>query len=147
MVSCHKMNPTGGLGATMAMHDAVTLANWISTLKFAEVKDMEEVFKEYRAERRPVALEAYHSSQMFTKTVGKDMMSVIARACMKSIPFWIWRKVVNKGFAPRHQASFLPLVEDTGKLKPVYQPSLHKTFSIHKGRAENVSVVAAPVTV
>jgi len=65
------MNPTGGAGATIAMHDAVTLANWISTLSFPTVKDLNRVFKEYKAERYPVAKDAFESSQMFTKNLGK----------------------------------------------------------------------------
>lgn len=65
------MNPTGGVGALMAMHDAVALANWISTLRLPSVSDLEDVFKEYRAERHPVAKEAFERSQLFTKNLGK----------------------------------------------------------------------------
>lgn len=65
------MNPTGGAGATIAMHDAVTLANWIATLNMATIDDLEHAFKEYKTERYPIAMEAYESSQMFTKNLGK----------------------------------------------------------------------------
>lgn len=65
------MNPTGGVGAINAMHDAVTLANWLSTLRAATRNDVEMVFKEYRAERLPVVKEAFVASQLFTRNIGK----------------------------------------------------------------------------
>lgn len=65
------MNPCGGAGALDAIHDAVTLANWMSTLRFADVPAMEKIFEEYRKERYPIAKESFHSSQFFSKNVGK----------------------------------------------------------------------------
>lgn len=65
------MNPTGGVGALMAISDAVTLANWISTLGVPAVNDLKHIFKQYKAERYPAAKEAFESSQLFTKTLGK----------------------------------------------------------------------------
>lgn len=59
------------------MHDAVTLANWLSTLHMAEDKDIEKVFEEYRAERYPIAMEALKSSQMFTYHLGKILIGHI----------------------------------------------------------------------
>lgn len=70
-----QMNPTGGVGALMAMHDAVALANWISTLRLPTVPQLENVFKEYRAERYPIAKEAFERSQLFTKNLGKVCLS------------------------------------------------------------------------
>lgn len=65
------MNPTGGVGALMAISDAVTLANWISTLGVPNENDLKKIFKQYKAERYPAAKEAFESSQLFTKTLGK----------------------------------------------------------------------------
>ncbi|KFH66063.1 hypothetical protein MVEG_08164 [Podila verticillata NRRL 6337] len=139
--ACHKMNPTGGVGALMAMHDAVALANWISTLRLPTVPQLEHVFKEYRAERYPVAKEAFERSQLFTKNLGKNMLSLVVRACMKRLPAWLWRKLVIKNIiASRPQASFLPLVHDSAKVKPLPQPSLHKTLAINKGLATNSKI-------
>ncbi|KAF9368224.1 hypothetical protein CPC16_005572, partial [Podila verticillata] len=66
-----KMNPSGGLAGIHAIHDAVTLANWLSTLRSAGQKEVEKVFKEYRTERYPVAKVAFETSQMFTHNFGK----------------------------------------------------------------------------
>ncbi|KAG0339446.1 hypothetical protein BG000_002078 [Podila horticola] len=71
------MNPTGGVGGVVAMHDSVTLANWLATLRFAGDKEILQVFKEYKSERYPVAKSAFESSQMFTKTLGKVRASII----------------------------------------------------------------------
>lgn len=63
------MNPAGGAGAQAAIQDAVALANWISTLQSPTPSDLETIFKEYRAERYPIAKEAFSTSQMF-KNIG-----------------------------------------------------------------------------
>ncbi|KAF9314082.1 hypothetical protein BG003_004545 [Podila horticola] len=51
--ACHKINPAGCMGVTLAIHDAVTLANWISTLEFATVDSLERVFKKETMKRLP----------------------------------------------------------------------------------------------
>lgn len=65
------MSPAGGVGAVIAMHDAVALANWLSTLRLADDKGIDKVFKEYRAERYPVAKEDLETSRMFIRNLGK----------------------------------------------------------------------------
>ncbi|KAG0079885.1 hypothetical protein BGZ93_003069 [Podila epicladia] len=139
--ACHKMNPTGGSGAITAIHDAVTLANWLSTLRFPGEKEIEEVFKEYRSERYPIAKEAFETSQMLTHNLGKNMLSIIVRGMMKRLPCWLWKKICLKIVGARHQASFLPLIEDNAPVKPLYQRSLHKTLAIHKELAKTPAVV------
>ncbi|KAF9300754.1 hypothetical protein BGZ74_007537 [Mortierella antarctica] len=133
--ACHKMNPCGAAGAVTAMHDAAALANWISTLKFPSMTDLDQVFKEYRAERYPVAKEAFETSQMFTKMAGKSLTAVLVRASMKHVPAFLWRRILISMSASRPQVSFLPLVEDKGEVKPLHQPSLHKTLSLAKKQA------------
>ncbi|KAG0019141.1 hypothetical protein BGZ82_000234 [Podila clonocystis] len=150
--ACHKMSPAGGVGAIIAIHDAVTLANWISTLRFATVEDIGKAFKDYRAERYPVAKEAFESSQMFIQNLGKNVRASLVRGLIKRLPHWLWRRIILKKVAARSQASFLPQVEDIAKkAKRSYQPSLHKTLAIHKERSLNPSTAAtgshAPVTV
>lgn len=143
MIETHvQMNPCGAAGAQTAMHDAAALANWICTLRLPTVKDLNKVFKEYRAERYPVAKEAFETSQMFTKMAGKTMMAVVVRASMKRVPSWLWRRLLIKMSQARPQCSFLPLVEDKGEVKPLHQPSLHKTLAIRKQKMEKAPVVA-----
>ncbi|KAG0354189.1 hypothetical protein BG005_006686 [Podila minutissima] len=65
------MSPIGGVGGATAIHDAVTLANWLSTLRSSDEKEIENVFKKYRAERYPVAKAAFEASKMYNKNLGK----------------------------------------------------------------------------
>ncbi|KAF9400504.1 hypothetical protein BGZ94_005458 [Podila epigama] len=67
---------------------------------------------------------------MFRRNFGKDFSSVMTREFMKRMPFWLYKLIFKKNLAQRYQASFLPLVEDKGKVKPRYQASLHKTLKI-----------------
>jgi 2-polyprenyl-6-methoxyphenol hydroxylase-like FAD-dependent oxidoreductase len=67
------MNPSGAAAGTHAIHDAVTLTNWLSTLQSVGQKEIEKVFKEYRKERYPAAKAAFETSQMFTRNLGKVM--------------------------------------------------------------------------
>ncbi|KAI9231213.1 MAG: hypothetical protein BYD32DRAFT_442020 [Podila humilis] len=71
--ACHKMNPSGGVAGIHAIHDAVTLANWLSTLRSAGQEEVVKAFKEYRTERYPVVKAAFETSQMFTRHLGKSL--------------------------------------------------------------------------
>lgn len=53
------------------MHDAVALANWIVSLESPSMVDVESAFKEYHAERFPIAKEQYEAAQGFTNILGK----------------------------------------------------------------------------
>ncbi|KAF9314079.1 hypothetical protein BG003_004542 [Podila horticola] len=149
--ACHKMSPAGGSGAITAIHDAVTLANWMSTLRLAGEKQVVKAFKEYKTERYPVAKDAFKASQVFIKSFGKTIVASLVRETMKRLPHWLWKKVCLKMAAARHQASFLPLIEEKSKVKPLCQRSLHKTIPILMDLADNPPILAtersAPVTV
>lgn len=71
------------------------------------------------------------------------MLASAVRGLIKRLPRWLWRRILTKIMAARHQASFLPLIEDNTKSKPVYQRSLHKTLVIHKELVQKPLVVAA----
>ncbi|KAF8926152.1 hypothetical protein BGZ52_005991, partial [Haplosporangium bisporale] len=131
-----KLNPSGGLGAVTAIHDAVALANWISTLKSTSVRELDIIFKEYQQERYPLAKDAFEMSQQFKKIGGKDFVSMVTRSIYKLMPKRMIRRILAKSARQRFQVSFLPLVEDTGTAKVMYQASLHKTLAIHRERAE-----------
>ncbi|KAG0019957.1 hypothetical protein BGZ81_009530 [Podila clonocystis] len=98
-----------GDGAIIAIQDAVTLANWLSTLQLPGERMIEDVFWEYRAERYPVA-EAFESSQMFTRNLEKNLISVLVRGMLKRIPRWLWKRISIKTVGARHQPSFLHMV-------------------------------------
>ncbi|KAF9414435.1 hypothetical protein BGZ94_000398 [Podila epigama] len=135
------MNPSGGVGAVNAIHDAVTLANWINVLRYPNISDLDKIFKEYRTERLPVSRATFEDNQLFTKNLEKAtkpsekiMTSFVVRAALKRLPDWMWRKMAKKDVSSRPQAAFLPLVEDRFSIKAQYQPSLHKTIVISNNK-------------
>lgn len=65
---------------------------------------------------------------------------MLVRATMKRIPIWLWKKVGASVINARHQASFLPEIEDKARLKRLYQPSLHKTREIRAELAKTKKV-------
>ncbi|KAG0330270.1 hypothetical protein BG000_011765 [Podila horticola] len=132
--ACHKLSPASGAGAINAMHDAVTLANWIYTLESKSPSDLDTIFKEYYAERFPAAKASFKTSQVFSKMLVKDFTGLVTKTVFRKLPVWLWRRVVIKMSAARVQASFLPLVEDKGQVKPLPQPSLIKTLAILEQR-------------
>ncbi|KAI9233912.1 MAG: hypothetical protein BYD32DRAFT_490079 [Podila humilis] len=73
--ACHKLNPSRGLGAVTSIHDAAALANWIHSLHSYSVPALEGIFKEYQAERHPVAKAMFTSSNFFGKAGGKSLKS------------------------------------------------------------------------
>ena len=79
----------GGAGALMSMQDAVALANWINVLPSHSLTDLENIFKEYRAERLPVAKQTFETSQMLgkvTATVGASFRMRFLLVCFPCAP-------------------------------------------------------------
>ncbi|KAG0341477.1 hypothetical protein BG004_006018 [Podila humilis] len=139
--ACNKMNPAGGVGAVHAIHGAVTLANWLSTLRCPDEAQLKAAFEEYRKERYPFAKAAAEHSKMFRANLGKNMMSTLIRAVMKRLPVWLWRRMCLKSYLTRPQASFLPLVKDDAKFQPLLQQSLTKTAALLKKIVDDPEVL------
>lgn len=119
--ACRKMNPSEGSSTLNAMHDAVALANWLDTVPSPSKTDVNMALKEYRDERYPIAKEAFDSSQALAEKLTKKVNSSTVKTLVKRMPSWPSKRDVVKMIAARPQASFLPLIQDTGLLKPTYQ--------------------------
>ncbi|KAG0354647.1 hypothetical protein BG005_006315 [Podila minutissima] len=133
--ACHKLVPSSGQGGVSAMLDAVALANWIVSLESPSMVDVENAFKEYHAERFPIAKDEYDATQGFTNVLGKDYRSMLTRFVLGWLPASVFRQIVIKMSLVRPQASFLPLIEEKGTLELAPQPSLTKTLPILEKRA------------
>ncbi|KAG0083718.1 hypothetical protein BGZ92_010537 [Podila epicladia] len=94
--------------------------------------DIEATFKEYRAERLPIAKEAFGNSRMFDNIGGKGFVAKFTRAMMKHCPKILWRMLLTKMTENRGQATFLSLVEDKGTSQPKYGASYYKTLEIQR---------------
>ncbi|KAG0349381.1 hypothetical protein BG004_007008 [Podila humilis] len=134
-----KLNPAGAAGALSAMHDAVALANWLVTLQGKSIPELRTVFKEYYAERHPIAKDTYERSQMLSKIPGKNFQAKFTRAMMRHMPAWLMRRLLVQLASSRPQISFLPQVEDKGTTRPLYQRSLHKTRTILEMRRKEAA--------
>lgn len=93
--AAHKINPTGGRAAKLAMYDAIALANLIYTLPSSSltIKDITTIFSTYWTERYPTALEELQSSQLLNKTSERGLSGTVARFVAKTTPHRIWRQV------------------------------------------------------
>ncbi|KAG0017038.1 hypothetical protein BGZ81_010939 [Podila clonocystis] len=122
------MHPAAGQGAVNAMQDAIVLSSLISSLSTKEERDITNIFKLYRAERRPLAQASYKMSRTLSKTIEKSMQGALVRYTMKHMPTWLNKITMGKMVVNRPQLSFLPRAEDKGTIKALKQPSLlHKT--------------------
>ncbi|KAG0047058.1 hypothetical protein BGZ83_007801 [Gryganskiella cystojenkinii] len=136
--AAHKFDPSGGVGATTAMHDAVCLANWINVLPSLDVAATEKIFQEYYLERYPVAVSNYESSRLFASSQLKNFKGALARFLRRHMPRWLWLAILKKLMSKRPQASFLPLVEDNGTQPAAPQDSLIKTLKILEAQGRSV---------
>jgi len=96
----------------------------MAALESKDIKDLDMIFEEYQAERHPIAKETFIRSQAFGKILGKNLQAKVIRTLVKHTPPWMQRKINTKATETRSQVSFLPLVEDRGSVKPIYQLSL-----------------------
>ncbi|KAF9126825.1 hypothetical protein BGW39_006329 [Mortierella sp. 14UC] len=124
--ACHKLSPAGGAGASNAMHDAITLANYINALPFHPTADeITAAFKAYQDERQLWVQEAFDSSRIFKTMAATSFMGKVVRFCTKHLPIWLQRQAMIKMAVNRPQIAFLPRSEDKGSVKPAAQPSLN----------------------
>ncbi|KAF9897834.1 hypothetical protein BX616_004911, partial [Lobosporangium transversale] len=140
------IHPTGGTGAINAIQDAVALANWISVLDSTAVKEMTKAFKEYKAERYPVAKASFAQARALSRVTERGLVARITRYVSKNMPAWLWNILIRSMIESRPQVSFLPLVEDEGTVPPKYQPSLQKTLAIRKAREAAEGKMSTTVT-
>ncbi|KAG0373979.1 hypothetical protein BGX24_010988 [Mortierella sp. AD032] len=123
--ACHKFNPSGGVGGSNAMHDAIVLANLINGLPFHPVaEEIENAFKAYKKERFEWVKKAFGNSAMFRTMAGPSLSAKLVRYVVKNVPAWAMRKAELRILSYRPSVAFLPPYEDKGTHKPVFQPSL-----------------------
>ncbi|KAF9905568.1 hypothetical protein EC991_001529 [Linnemannia zychae] len=136
--ACHKMNPSGGSGATNAIHDAITLANYIVSLPhWCEQKDIESRFRAYQDERMPWIKESFENSKVFKGMVEKSLKATMIRLCSKAMSGTVARNVMMKMGANRPQVAFLEYVPDTGIVPSALQPSYTFTKAILDSLAQS----------
>ncbi|KAG0279757.1 hypothetical protein BGZ95_000289 [Linnemannia exigua] len=135
--ACHKFSPAGGAGAVNAMHDAVSLANYINALPHhPSADDITNAFKAYREERIQWVQEAFDTSKIFKVMAAKSIVGKIVRFCAKYMPLSVQRRSSIRMAVNRPQIAFLPQAEDTGSVRPAPQPSLKAKAPIARERKQ-----------
>ncbi|KAG0282527.1 hypothetical protein BGZ96_000381 [Linnemannia gamsii] len=121
--ACHKLNPSGGVGATNAMHDAIVLANYIHALPHHPIADeIESALTSYQAERIEWVEKDFARSLMLKKMVSKGLVPMIIRFMIKYMPEFMMSK----------RADEIALV------KPALQPSLNLKGPTHQQQEEGI---------
>lgn len=139
--ACHKVNPSGGLGAISAMHDAIALANLLYALPSTTTHDITVAFSEYQTERLPPAIDAYNSSLMLSKLLKGGLTGALALFMANHVPDWLWKHViVKKMIVNRPQVGFLKAVEDRGTLAAKVSWSSEKATRLFNERMRVVTV-------
>ncbi|KAF9139254.1 hypothetical protein BGX30_008200 [Mortierella sp. GBA39] len=116
--ACHKLNPSAGQGAVTAIHDAIALANLIYSLDSTSLTSITRIFALYKAERYPIVLQAYKSSEFLSKRIERSFTGFLARWMSRHTPLWLWKIMLAKSVKYRPTASFLPPVEVKGSVRP-----------------------------
>ncbi|KAG0283818.1 hypothetical protein BGZ96_011811 [Linnemannia gamsii] len=124
--ACHKLNPSGGAGATNSFHDAIVLANYIYALPDHPIaQEIEDCFKAYYEERIPWVEAAFTTSQTFRNMVAKGFKARMTRSMMKYMPNWLQLVFEKRLLSYRPQVSFLPPDDTKAEMEAAPQPSLH----------------------
>ncbi|KAG9071531.1 hypothetical protein KI688_005743 [Linnemannia hyalina] len=135
--ACHKFNPSGGAGATNAMHDAVILANYIDALPdHPTTDDIEKAFLSYKGDRIEWVEDVFEQSKLFRSMVDKGIKATIIRFILKYAPAAVMKSRNERQASYKSQAAFLPPDKADPLVKAIYQPSLHAKAQAHERVAQ-----------
>ncbi|KAG9071557.1 hypothetical protein KI688_005769 [Linnemannia hyalina] len=136
----------GGSGANNAMHDAITLANWLNVLSDTPTAaEIEHAFEKYKEERLPWVKQAYDSSLIFKVMIEANFKAYLVKLVSKYMPSWITSKMAMRMSINQPQVSFLPPTEYHGSIQPAPQASYEETLAILQERAAKTNA-GEPVT-
>jgi hypothetical protein len=126
------------LGAVMAMHDAMALANLIYALPSNTSKSIQQAFAEYKAERMPHVMDSYKSCKVLAKSSETDLGGNMALFFSKNIPQFVWNVLWKSMVKNRPLAGFLPSIPSKGTIPSVVSASEQKARTIFEWRGTNV---------
>ncbi|KAF8981817.1 hypothetical protein BGZ46_002230 [Entomortierella lignicola] len=114
--ACHKLIPSSGLGAVIAIQDAIILANCIYDIEVTSYDTIVSALKNYYEQRHKIVKSQYESSKLSAKILyGHTLME---RAMRHVITHYMPASTQNlnlaKTMAYRPQIAFLPLIPNRG---------------------------------
>ncbi|KAF9421352.1 hypothetical protein BGZ94_008845 [Podila epigama] len=114
--ACHKVVPSAGLGANLAVLDGVHLCNLLVDAPSDVSEIIEQIFQDYHEKRHKIAEAALMNARQFGKVMsGRGWMADLVRKIfLNYIPEWLtrWSNAQRLQFRP--QLHFLPQVPDRG---------------------------------
>ncbi|KAF9200242.1 hypothetical protein BGZ49_009544, partial [Haplosporangium sp. Z 27] len=114
--ACHKVLPSFGQGAVLAMKDAVVLANCIFNMVDTSSASVRWAFDSYYNQRFPDADIVFQNSAQMSKVISTQKWTERAARYIMSnyMPHWLLNKKHEKDMAFRPQINWLPLIESKG---------------------------------
>ncbi|KAG9319893.1 hypothetical protein KVV02_003257 [Mortierella alpina] len=127
--ACHKMNPSAGSGAVMAIQDAAVLADLFYHLKSNSLGDITRAFETFREVRFPPAKKAFNTSHEMSQLTEQSWINDLKRWLANYMPKFFWHMVYDGLYLDQYQVSFLPQVPLRGYMKPIAHESMHMALS------------------
>ncbi|KAG0349964.1 hypothetical protein BG005_010504 [Podila minutissima] len=117
--ACHKVVPSAGLGANLAILDGVHLCNLLVDAPQDSQEIIDQIFGDYYAKRYKIAQAALLNARQFGKVMSDRgfIAEMVRKVFLNYIPDWLtrWSNAQRLQFRP--QLHFLPLVPDRGSSK------------------------------
>ncbi|KAG0213675.1 hypothetical protein BGX28_003829 [Mortierella sp. GBA30] len=117
--ACHKVVPSAGLGANLAILEGVHLCNLLVDMPSVSQRDITKVFEAYYSQRSKIAKAALANSRQFGKVMGDrgPISRVIRRVFLQHMPAWMTRHSNIQRVQYRPQLHFLPQAPERGSVK------------------------------
>ncbi|KAI8601916.1 hypothetical protein EDD21DRAFT_414459 [Dissophora ornata] len=130
--ACHKVVPSAGLGANLAILESVHLCNLLVDMPSATPENIAKVFQAYYHRRAPIAKAALGKSRQFGKVMGDrgPVSQLIRKLFLGHMPDKLTRQSNIQRVQYRPQLHFLPQISELGSCQPrpqeprlVFRPS------------------------
>ncbi|KAF9365595.1 hypothetical protein BGX34_009318 [Mortierella sp. NVP85] len=117
--ACHKVVPSAGLGANLAILDGVHLCNLLADLPSPTLENITLIFENYFEKRSEIAQAGLNNARQFGKVMSDRgfLSEVVRKVFLNYIPDWMTRWSNTQRLQYRPQLHFLPEVPDRGSPK------------------------------
>ena len=132
--------PFNQIGAIIAMHGALTLANLLYAMPSNTTTDIEEAFAAYKAERMGPSIEFANISKMVAKYMDKSFVGALWLFIVRRLPAWVINISTRRLIRYRPQAGWLPKIENKGTIPAELVPSSEKARAAFEKRHNTVAV-------
>ncbi|KAG0241835.1 hypothetical protein B0O80DRAFT_127595 [Mortierella sp. GBAus27b] len=117
--ACHKVVPSAGLGANLAILEAVHLCNLLVDIPKVTQRNITKAFQAYYNQRAPIAKAALGKSRQFGKVMGDrgPVSQVLRKVVLGHMPAKLQRMANIQRIQFRPQLHYLPQIPHRGSVK------------------------------